>query len=62
MDEADWYWCLDHSSVERAELCPAGSRLGPYASAAEAAAALEKVSQRNELWDNDDRWNDAEED
>ncbi len=35
-------------------------RLGPYATAAEASRALEKVEERNEEWDNDPKWNDEQ--
>jgi hypothetical protein len=55
----DRYWfCLKHHTVEGAVGCTAADRLGPYASASEAARALEKVAERNEAWDNDPAWND----
>lgn len=53
-----FYFCLDHHRVEPQEGCSPSHRLGPYASEAEAARALEKVAERNEAWDNDPRWND----
>jgi hypothetical protein len=53
-----YYFCLKHHSVEGAEGCPAGDRLGPYDTEDEAAHALEKVEERNREWDNDPRWND----
>ena len=37
---------------------PQRDRLGPYASAAEASQALQRVEERNESWDNDPDWND----
>jgi hypothetical protein len=55
----DEYWfCLKHHTVEGEEGCANADRLGPYATAAEAERALEKVEERNEEWDNDPRWND----
>jgi hypothetical protein len=53
-----YYFCLEHHRVEGDDGCPPGDRLGPYASAEEAARALEKVAERNDAWDNDPRWND----
>jgi len=60
MSESDsqfWY-CLNHHRVEPADGCANSSRLGPYATEAEAERALEKVQERNEAWDNDPNWND----
>lgn len=57
---SDWYYCLDHKTVEPAEGCRAEVRLGPYPTREEAARALEKVEERNEEWDNDPAWNDDE--
>lgn len=59
MSDDDQHWfCLTHHTVEPAEGgCLNKDRLGPYASADEAAHALEKVQQRNEEWDNDPKWN-----
>ncbi|MEJ7742035.1 MAG: hypothetical protein WKF73_05480 [Nocardioidaceae bacterium] len=53
-----YYYCLDHKSVESEAGCKSADRLGPYASRDEASQALEKVEQRNETWDNDPRWKD----
>lgn len=61
MAEQYWY-CLKHHAVEGKHGCKAADRLGPYATEAEAATALEQVQQRNETWDNDPRWNDDEDD
>lgn len=58
MGEGEWYYCLDHHTVEPYEGCPSASRLGPYASPDEAARGLERVADRNEQWDNDPRFND----
>nr|WP_298132489.1 hypothetical protein [Micropruina sp.] len=49
-----WYWCLKHHAVEPYEGCKAEDRLGPYPTRDEAAAALEKVRERNEQWDRED--------
>jgi hypothetical protein len=53
-----YYWCLRHNRVETDHnVCAERYRLGPYATAAEAERALEKVADRNEKWDAEDaRW------
>jgi hypothetical protein len=53
-----YYWCLSHRRVETdANACAAVNRLGPYATAAEAERALDRVRDRNEAWDAEDaRW------
>jgi hypothetical protein len=53
-----YYWCLRHDRVETgANACAAVHRLGPYASAAEAERALDRVAERNAEWDAEDaRW------
>jgi hypothetical protein len=53
-----FYFCLKHGTVEGEDGCKAADRLGPYPSREEAEAALDKVQQRNEEWDNDPAWND----
>ena len=53
-----WFYCLKHHAVEPESGCKASDRLGPYASEAEAAHALEKVQERNEAWESDPAWND----
>ncbi len=55
---AEWYFCLDHMRVEEEAACPHSERLGPYASEAEAAGALQRAAERNEAWDNDPNWKD----
>lgn len=57
-DTPEFWFCLKHHTVEGKDGCPNKDRLGPYASQAEAARALEHVEERNEEWDNDPRWND----
>jgi hypothetical protein len=53
-----YYWCLRHNRVETDDnACAERYRLGPYASAAEAERALDKVAERNVEWDAEDaRW------
>ncbi len=58
MAEEEYWFCLKHHTVEERDGCKAADRLGPYATRDEAAAALDKVQQRNEAWDNDPDWND----
>jgi hypothetical protein len=54
----EYYYCLEHKTVETKDGCREADRLGPYASREEAEHALEKVQERNEEWDNDPKWND----
>lgn len=49
-----WYWCLVHSKVEPEVACPNSERLGPFATEAEAAHAIELAHQRNEAFDGDE--------
>ena len=43
-----WFWCLNHKTVEEGFGCGTTSRLGPYATQAEAATALERVRKRKQ--------------
>ena len=52
----EWFYCLDHRSVEPADGCRAAVRIGPFATREEAARALETVERRNREWDNDPEW------
>jgi hypothetical protein len=61
-DGAEYWFCLKHHTVEGVDGCRNADRLGPYATHAEAARALESVEERNEEWDNDPVWNDDLED
>lgn len=58
MAQGEWYYCLDHGTVEPYEGCRSATRLGPYPTPADAAKALDRVAQRNEDWENDPRFND----
>ena len=42
----DWWWCLEHKTVEQGSGCPNMKRLGPYASREEAEAAPARVAAR----------------
>lgn len=55
---ADWYYCLDHETVEEGIQCPAAVRMGPYPTRIEAEHALDKVEERNKDWDEDPVWSD----
>ena len=57
MDE-QWFYCLDHRTVESADGCRAAVRIGPFPSREEAAMALETVERRNREWDNDPEWSE----
>ncbi len=57
MADGDWYYCLDHKTVEPYVGCKSENRLGPYPTRDEAEHALQKVAERNEAWDNDPKWN-----
>jgi hypothetical protein len=49
-----WYYCLVHQKVEPEAGCPNAERLGPFATEAEAAQALELAHERNAAFDEDD--------
>lgn len=52
----EWYWCLEHKTVEPGgQGCPNDRRMGPYPSPEAAANWREKVEARNEAWDEADR-------
>ncbi|MCB0911256.1 MAG: hypothetical protein KDB60_06550 [Propionibacteriaceae bacterium] len=61
MAQGEWYYCLDHHTVEPYEACRSATRLGPYPTPVDAANALEKVAQRNDDWEHDPRFNDEDE-
>jgi hypothetical protein len=45
---AQWFWCLDHKTVEQDLGCGSTSRIGPCATREEAASALNRTHQREE--------------
>lgn len=55
-----WYYCLEHRVVEPRGGCRNATRLGPYPTREDAARALETVRRRNQAWDNDPDWDDAD--
>jgi len=57
MDE-QWFYCLDHRTVEPVDGCRAAVRIGPFPTREEAAKALEIVERRNREWDNDPEWSE----
>ena len=57
-EEKQFWFCLRHHEVEGRDGCPNADRLGPYATAAEAAQAVELAAERSEAWDNDPKWKD----
>lgn len=59
MDE-EWYYCLEHGTVEPRFGCRITTRLGPYPTREGAAKALETVDERNRAWDDDPNWTDED--
>jgi len=57
MDD-QWFYCLDHRTVEPVDGCRAAVRIGPFPTREEAAKALEIVERRNREWDNDPEWSE----
>ncbi|MGI5490888.1 hypothetical protein [Microtetraspora malaysiensis] len=54
-----WWFCLKHMRVEPEKGCPNKDRMGPYATEAEAAYALQTASERNEAWQvQDEEWDE----
>jgi len=46
-----WWYNLRTQQVERGPGAPNAERMGPYASEAEAADAMERARERSEAWD-----------
>lgn len=57
---SEFWYCLKHHAVEGNVGCQYKDRLGPYASEADAARALEIAAERTDAWDNDPKWNDSQ--
>lgn len=51
----EWYYCVEHKTVEPELGCRILDRLGPYPTREAAERALETVEKRNEQWDQEDR-------
>lgn len=47
----NWWYCLKHAKVEEGPGCANDSRLGPFATEAEAANAIQHAKERNKEWD-----------
>jgi hypothetical protein len=58
MSDERWYFCLVHQQVEPEKGCAHSERLGPFATREEAERALQLAAERNEAWDEDERWKD----
>jgi hypothetical protein len=54
--EEEWFYCLEHRTVEPRDGCQVTVRIGPFPTRDEAAKALETVARRNEEWDKDPVW------
>lgn len=50
-----FYWCLTHQTVEQGDACRAADRLGPYESAEAARRWSERLEDREEAWEAEDR-------
>lgn len=57
----EWYYCVEHHTVEPKVGCQIVNRLGPYPSREAAEQALATVERRNEEWETDPDWNDEDE-
>ena len=55
MAKVEWYWCMRHATVEEGVGCRGSERLGPYPSREAAERWQDKVQERNEAWDEEDR-------
>ncbi|CAN5796917.1 hypothetical protein BH23ACT4_BH23ACT4_12250 [soil metagenome] len=58
MDE-EWYYCIEHKTVEPKLGCRITTRIGPFPTREEAAKALDRVAERNDEWESDPDWNDG---
>lgn len=54
-DGPPWFYNVRTGRVEGVSGARAADRLGPYATREEAQAALERVQQRNDEWDEGDQ-------
>lgn len=52
-----WYWCLKHGQAEDGATtkCPPDDRMGPYETRDAAEHWKDKVDERNDTWDQEDR-------
>ena len=49
-----FWFCLDHHAVEAFEGCGSHNRIGPFATEAEAAHALQTIAERERRYDQED--------
>ncbi|KNB52849.1 hypothetical protein [Streptomyces caatingaensis] len=56
----EWYYCLEHRTVEEGPQCRAADRMGPYATPEEASHAMDTARERDEAWREDPRWRDED--
>jgi hypothetical protein len=47
----EWYFCFGHQRVERRDECHHMDRMGPYPTRADAENWRERVTARNEEWE-----------
>lgn len=60
MQTQQWYWCLDHGRVEPVAGCRGEVRMGPYRSRDEAEHWKDRLVERNEAWEAEDkRWEEG---
>jgi hypothetical protein len=60
-EDQQWYYCLDHKTVETKDGCRSINRFGPYSTREDAQRAMEKVAERNEEADRADReWDEPD--
>ncbi|MGX1759166.1 hypothetical protein ACWIG5_20000 [Streptomyces lydicus] len=55
----EWFYCLEHRTVEEGPQCRAADRLGPYGTREEAEHAMETAHERNVEWETDPKWHDG---
>ncbi|MCI9888751.1 hypothetical protein JT358_09800 [Micrococcales bacterium 31B] len=54
IDHDGYYYNVETHEVEHGKQSDWNHRMGPFATAAEAQAAIEKAKSRNEQWDKED--------
>ncbi len=50
----EWYYCFKHAKVETRDECRQRDRMGPYPTREAAANWRERVTERNEAWEEED--------
>ena len=50
-EQQQWYFCLNHNTVESDDGCAGKDRLGPYPTREAAEHWQETVQRRNEEWE-----------